>query len=77
MRRYDPNPALSAFTVVIGAAVGIALAVVLGLGGLGVALLAVSGILVAGLVASSLGLVGTPSGGERPGEDLPPEYHDY
>lgn len=77
MRQYDPNPALSAFTVVIGAILGIALAVVLGLGGLGVALLAVGGILAAGLLAGSLGLVGSRSGGERPGEDLPPEYHDY
>lgn len=77
MRQYDPNPALSAFTVVVGAILGIVLAVVLGLGGVGVALLAVGGILAAGLVASSLGLVGSRSGTERPGDDLPPEYHDY
>ena len=77
MRQYDPNPALSAFTVVIGAALGIIVAVVLDLGGLGIALLAVGGIFAAGLVASSFGLIGARSGGERRGDDLPPEYHDY
>ena len=76
MRHYDANPALSAFTVVIGAVLGVVVAVLLDFGGLGVLVSVVVGILLAGLVASSLGLVGERS---RPGgdDDLPPEYHDY
>lgn len=77
MRHYDANPALSAFTVVIGAVLGIVVAVVLDLGGLGVLVAVIMGVLLAGLVASSLGLVGERRRPEGADDDLPPEYHDY
>ncbi len=77
MRRYDANPAASAFAVTFGAAFGVVLAVVLGLNFLGLVVLAVIGVLAAGLVASTLGLVGERDRGERSNEDLPPEYDDY
>ncbi len=77
MRHYDPNPGLSAFAVVIGAAVGIALAVLLGLSALGVLLLALVGVALAGVVASSLGLIGERNRGGAADDDLPSHYHDY
>lgn len=76
MRRYDANPALSAFTVVGGAVLGIVVAVVLGLGTFGAVVLAVVGIAVVGLVASTLGVVGERDRGERD-SDLPSHYDDY
>ncbi len=75
MRRYDANPALSAITVVLGAVLGVVVAVLLGLGGLGILLAVVLGVLAAGLVASTLGVVGERDRGEP--RDLPPGYDEY
>jgi VIT1/CCC1 family predicted Fe2+/Mn2+ transporter len=77
MRQYDANPALSAFTVVVGGLLGVAVAVLLGLGGLGVLLAIVLGIALAGLLASSLGLVAQRNRPDDADDGLPPEYHDY
>lgn len=78
MREYDPNASLSVFAVVIGGVLGLALGFVLGLGTIGVLLLMVAGILVAGFLASASGLVGDRGGRSRPPkDDLPPEYDDY
>lgn len=78
MRQYDVNPALSAFTVVVGAILGILAAVLLGFGATGVFVMAIVGVLVAGLLASSLGLVGEKQrGGGGRDDDLPSHYHDY
>lgn len=79
MRDFDPNPSLSAFVVVIGAALGLALALVLGLGNVGVVVLVIVGVLVAGFLASTVGLVGERGGSARgpTDDDLPPEYHEY
>ncbi len=76
MRRYDPNPGLAAFAVVVGAVLGIVLGVLLGLGALGVVVSAVVGVLVVGFLASSLGVVGERDRGAGD-DDLPSHYHDY
>ena len=76
MHRYDPNPGLSAFAVVVGAVLGIGVAVALDLGAIGVLVLLLVGVALAGVVASSLGIVGERDRGAR-SDDLPPEYHDY
>ena len=75
MRQYDPNPGLSALTVVIGAVLGIALGVLLDVGTVGVLVLLVVGILAAGLLASATGL--TRERGPRETDDLPSSYDDY
>lgn len=77
MRQYDPNPSLSAFAVVLGGVLGLALGFVLGLGGVGVVLTMIVGILVAGFLASAFGIVGERGGRQEERDDLPPEYHDY
>ena len=77
MRHYDANPALSAFSVVIGAVLGLVVGALIGLDGLALLVPVVAGVLIAGLAASALGVVGER---ERPGaarEDLPPEYDEY
>ena len=77
MGRNDANPALSAFTVVIGAVLGLVVGVLVGLDGLALLVPVVAGVLIAGLAAGSLGVVGAR---DRPGaarEDLPPEYDEY
>lgn len=76
MHRYDANPALSAFAFVIGALLGIEAAYLLGAGQLGMLVGAVLGVMVAGVVATSLGIVGERRP-ERSDDDLPPGYHDY
>jgi VIT1/CCC1 family predicted Fe2+/Mn2+ transporter len=77
MRRYDANPGLSAFTVVIGAVLGVVLAVVLDFGATGTIVLVLMGVALAGLVASASGLVGERDRGERKEHDLPSHYDDY
>ncbi|MCW3012768.1 MAG: hypothetical protein JWO90_3172 [Solirubrobacterales bacterium] len=76
MRRYDPDPGLSAFAVVIGAGLGIVLSAVLGFGATGTIVLVVMGIALAGLLASALGIVGERDRGEG-ADDLPSHYDDY
>lgn len=77
MRRYDPNASLSVWAVFLGAVLGLGVGALLGFGALGLALAAFAGILLAGAVASSLGIVGERGGKESGGDDLPPGYHDY
>lgn len=75
MGHHDPNLGLSAFAVVIGAAVGLAVALALGFGALGILVAVVVGVLGAGLAASLLGIVSERDRGPR--DELPPEYDDY
>ncbi len=76
MNRYDANPALSAIVVVVGALAGVLIGVLLGWSAFGVLVMALAGVLLAGFVASAMGVVGERDRGSS-NEDLPAHYDDY